>query len=129
MNPTRIPALVFWFIPLSGLVLSTFFHIPSNAQSQENKQEQSWQSRLYEKDVKYENFACSKEDSEIVATFFKEHPLNSLLPICHNDCPVIKCRPLIPFPQLAKAARVTGTVSVHVLVDEKGKVLFARVLS
>jgi hypothetical protein len=62
-------------------------------------------------------------------TFFISHPLTRILPICHKDCPVIKCRPLIVFPPLARAAKVTGTVSVHVLVDENGHVFYARILS
>ena len=129
MGLRKVHAPVIWLALLGGLVFSTFPHVSSNAQSQENKQEQSWQSKLYESDVKYEAFACRQEDAEIVATFFKQHPLISILPICHNDCPIIKCRPVIPFPSIAKAARVTGTISVHVLVDEQGKVLYARVLS
>lgn len=128
MSHRKIHALFLWFL-LCGLVFLTFLNLSSNAQAQEDRQGQSWQSKLYEKGVKYENFACKQEDAEIVATFFKEHPLRSILPVCHNDCPIIKCRPVIPFPQIAKAAKVTGTVSVHVLVDEKGKVLYARPLS
>ena len=116
--------LFIWLAPLS--LLSN----PSVAQTQNAKKEEpTWKSKLYEKDVKYENFACSKDDSVTVATFFKEHPLKSFLPICHNDCPIIKCRPIIPFPKIAKTVRVTGTVSVHILVDEKGKVVYARALS
>ena len=112
-----------------GLVSLILFHIPTTAQSPGNKQEEpSWKIKLYEKDVKYEDSVCSQEDSGVVATFFKEHPLKSFLPICHNDCPVIKCRPVVLFPSIAKSARVSGTISVHVVVDEKGKVLYARVL-
>lgn len=130
MNIRRIHSFAFWFMLFIGLILPTLTPVPSIAQSQETKQDgKSWQSRLYEKEVKYENFACSKGDSEIIATFFKEHPLKSILPVCHNDCPVIKCRPVIPFPPIAKAARAIGTISVHILVDEKGRVLYARELS
>ncbi len=120
----------FLFLLSIGLVLLTCLHESSITHSQGNKQAvQSWKSKLYEQDVKYENFACNKENAEIVSTFFKEHPLKSSLPVCHNDCPIIKCRPVIPFPPIGKAARIAGTVSVHVLVDERGKVLYARVLS
>ncbi len=129
MSQRKIHAPIFWFVLLCCLVFLTFPYVSSNAQFQESKQEPSWQIKLYEKDVKYENFVCRKEDSETVATFFKEHPLRSILPICHNDCPVIKCRPVILFPPIAKAAKVTGTVSVHILVGEQGKVLYARPLS
>ncbi|HEX8000282.1 MAG TPA: energy transducer TonB [Pyrinomonadaceae bacterium] len=129
MNFRKFHALAFCFMFFIALVSPISIHTPSIAQFQENKDERkSWKDTLYEKDVQYENFVCNEEDSEIVSTFFKEHPLYSGLPICHNDCPIIKCRPLIPFPQIAKAAKVTGTVSVHILVDEKGKVLYARIL-
>jgi hypothetical protein len=85
--------------------------------------------KLYEKDVAYENFACKTEDAQVVDSFFKEHPLRtSLTPICHNDCPVVRCRPVIAVPKIARTAKITGTVSVHVLVDEQGKTLYARVL-
>jgi hypothetical protein len=130
MKIRKIHLILFLFILSIYLSPLTFLNNPSLAQTQNNKQvEPIWKSKLYEKDVKYENFACSKDDSETVATFFKEHPLKSFLPICHNNCPIIKCRPVIPFPKTVKAARVTGTASVHILVDEKGKVLYARVLS
>ena len=98
---------------------------PTKAQG--NK-ELSWQSRLYERQVRYEDFACRKEDSEIVAAFFEEHPLRKIFSICHNDCPVIKCRPVIVFPAIANSARSTGAIPVHVLVNEEGKVLYARIL-
>jgi hypothetical protein len=35
---------------------------------------------------------------------------------------------VIQFPSIARATKVTGTVSFHVLVDEQGKTLYARVL-
>ena len=113
-----------------GLVSLILFPFPSTAQSRSNKREEPrWRTKLYEKDVKYEDSVCTKEDSAVVETFFKEHRLTTIFPICHNDCPIIKCRPVVPFPPIAKDAKVTGTVSVHVLVDEKGRVLYARVPS
>ncbi len=127
MNPKQIRALALTL--LASILLLNFPQVISTAHPQENERPESWQTRLYGKGVKYETFACDKEDSEAVATFFKEHSLSSALPICHNDCPVIKCRPVIPFPPIAKAVKVTGTVSVHVLVDDKGKVIYARELS
>ena len=96
---------------------------------QDENRDSSWQTKLYEKHVAYENFACKAEDAELVASFFKKHPLlTPVIPICHNDCPVVGCRPVIQLPSIARAARVKGTVSVHVLVDEQGKTLYARVL-
>ncbi len=98
-------------------------------QTRDQNQEGTWQAALYEKDVQYEKFACKSEDADVVAAYFKEHPLSSISSICHNDCPVVSCRPVIYYPQIARAAKVTGTVSVHVLVDEEGKTLYARVLN
>lgn len=113
------------------LTLASFsiIHLPADARQKGDKRDQSWQSRLHEKDVEYERFACKTEDSSLVAAFFKAHPLNRIFPICHNDCPIVKCRPVIYFPSIARSARVTaGRVSVHVLVDEQGKTLYARIL-
>ena len=106
----------------------TFFQTSSVSQTKEEKQEPLWKQNLYKENVEHEEFACNKEDSEIVKSFFVKRPLNIKLPICHNDCPIIKCRPVVRFPPAAKVVRVTGKVSVHVLADEKGKVLYARVL-
>jgi hypothetical protein len=88
----------------------------------------TWQDTLYEPNVSYEEFACDKTDAKLVAAFFNSHPRKSYLPICHNDCPIVKCRPVVPFPNPARDAGVHGSVAVHILVDEKGKVLYARVL-
>ncbi len=122
---TRSLLLLLFFCFLS----ITSFQTNSICQTQEENQEELWKKNLYKEDVQYENFACDEEDSEAVKNFFVSRPLNIKRPVCHNDCPVIECRPVIPFPKSAKAVRVTGKVSVHVLVDEKGKVLYARVLS
>jgi hypothetical protein len=113
-------------IALLLLLASTLF---STSLSQAQEQGTDWRTILYEKDVAYENFVCKAEDSQLVASFFKEHPLRTpLIPICHNDCPIVRCRPVIQFPSIARAAKVTGTVSVHVLVDEHGGTVYARVL-
>jgi hypothetical protein len=130
LNFRKIHAPAIVLMVSVGLASLTVYHVTSVAQSKDKEREaQTRKTMLYETGVLYENFVCSSEDSEIVAKFFTEHPLNSAFPICHNNCPIINCRPVIPFPPMARAARVTGTVSVHVLVDEKGKVLYARVLS
>lgn len=114
---------------LFACFLTLTFQTTFKSQIQKEKPEESWKQNLYEENVQYENFACNKEDAEIVKTFFVKQPLKSILPICHNNCPIIKCRPVVPFPKIAKNIRATGKVSVHVLVDETGKVLYARVLS
>lgn len=118
-----LPLLFICFLSLP------FLQINSICQTQEEKLEELWKQNLYKENVQYENFACNQEDSEIVRTYFVNRPLNIKRPICHNDCPIIECRPVVPFPKSAKAVRVAGKVSVHVLVDEKGNVLYARVLS
>ncbi|MBK8146979.1 MAG: energy transducer TonB [Acidobacteria bacterium] len=105
-----------------------FFQTSSISQTKEEKQEPLGKQNLYKENVKYEDFACNKDGADVVKTFFASRPLNIKLPICHNDCPIIKCRPVVRFPLAAQTARVTGKVSVHVLVDEKGKVIYARVL-
>jgi outer membrane biosynthesis protein TonB len=125
LRPGRIHAL--------AVVLFCTSILPSilvKATTAQDNKELSWQNRLYESEVRYENFACRREDSETVAAFFREHPLlGKIFPICHNDCPVIKCRPVIPFPAIANSARGTGAISVHVLVNEEGKAIYARILA
>jgi hypothetical protein len=114
----------------TGCIASFLFLVPSGAQSQSNSREGSaWKDKLYEENVIYEKSACGEDDSKVVGAFFLKHPLRSLFPICHNDCPIIECRPVVHFPPLAKQAKVSGTVSVHVLVNEEGRVLYARILS
>jgi hypothetical protein len=110
------------------MLLLFFSIVSSNAQDPNQEREPAWKTNLYEAAVAPENFTCKPEDAELVATFFTEHPLSSTLPICHNDCPVVRCRPVVQFPSLARAAKASGTVSVHILVDEQGKTLYARIL-
>ena len=66
----------------------------------------------------------------MIADFFQniENRPNRIVPICHNDCPVTKCRPVIRYPLLAKAAKVKGIVSVHILVDDRGRTIYSRIL-
>jgi Gram-negative bacterial TonB protein C-terminal len=97
-------------------------------QAQAGHEDPAWVTSLYDKNVKYEDFACYEEDATVVFDFFIEHPLDRRMSICHNDCPVISCRPVIPIPLVAQKAKITGTIPVHVLIDEEGDVLYARVL-
>jgi hypothetical protein len=113
-------------------MLSIFLNglTPLDSSAQVKKKEPvDWRENLYAQNVSYSDFSCRKEDASIVRTFFVTRPLNPRIPICHNDCPIIQCRPVVRFPAAAKAIRVTGIVSVHVLVDETGAVLYARALS
>lgn len=114
------------------VVLAIVFSSPSgqtkSGRIQERSERLTWQDKLYETNVTYESFACNESEADIVAAYFDAHPLKSYLPVCHNDCPIVKCRPVVPFPLVARQARVSGSVAVHVLVDETGKVLYARAL-
>lgn len=89
----------------------------------------TWYDRLYEKDINYENFACDLKDRENVSNYFKTHPLKKFLPICHNDCPIVKIRAAVPYPQAAKSFRADGEAAVHILVDEEGKTVYARMMT
>lgn len=113
----------------TGAVLLGFFQPSLMGQSGKDKKEEPWKTILYAKEVDYGSFACSPKYTKNVSDFFKTSPLKSFLPICHNDCPIVSCRPVIRFPPTAKAVGATGTVKVHVLVDQEGKVIYARVLS
>ena len=93
------------------------------------EKEPVWFTKLYEENVKYEDFSCSTEFVQTVSNHFKKHPLDKRISIYHNNCPIVKCKPVIPFPATAAAVRVTGEAAVHILVDENGKVLFARFLT
>lgn len=97
--------------------------------AQTKLQNDDWYKNLLEKNVVYENDVCEEKDKDLVNEFFKTNQPRKIIPICHNDCPIVKCRPVVPFPAAAKAIRVSGTVSVHILVDEKGKTIYARILS
>lgn len=120
----RITKLSLFF----SITLCTFLFcvFQLSAQTQEKP---SWKIKLEEKNVKYENFACQKENAETVANYFKKRQVKSFLPICHNDCPIIKCKPVIYYPTAAKTFNVKGTVSIHILVNEKGRTVYARPLS
>lgn len=112
-----------------GLACAAGCLVPSNGQVSQRETTDLWKTVLYAEDVDYGAFACDASDVDVVNSYFEARPLNKKLPICHNDCPIISCRPVIYFPEAAKAVKATGSVKVHVLVDEKGKVLYARALS
>lgn len=114
---------------LTAALVSWVLMAHSGVVAQVQEKSPTWETSLYDKAVQYENFACKADDAQVVSMFFKDHPLlTRQVPICHNDCPVTRCRPVVQVPSIARAAKVTGTVSVHILVDEQGKVLYARVL-
>lgn len=102
----------------------------SSSKAQERPVEPAWKTSLYEDYVEYGEFSCKADDSPLITDFFLriENRPNRVVPICHNDCPVTKCRPVIGYPVLARAAKVTGTVSVHVLVDDQGRTIYSRIL-
>lgn len=126
MKPKILTAFSFLFV----MIACVYFVFPFNVLKAQTKlQTDDWYKKLLEKNVIYENDACEVTDKTLVKEFFKTRQPKEIFPICHNDCPIVKCRPVIPFPAVAKAVRVSGTISVHVLVDEKGKTIYARVLS
>ncbi|MEZ5308835.1 MAG: hypothetical protein R2684_16945 [Pyrinomonadaceae bacterium] len=114
---------------LMPLLLSLFaFHSNSIAQVRGTKQEPPWRQYLYKSDVVYEDYACDEQHTDAVKEYFRSRPLNRMFRICHNDCPYATYLPLISFPRPAKAIQAKGRISVHVLADEQGTVLYARVL-
>ena len=123
---TILFALVFTSA-VSCLVLLTGRDVAGQAKA--GVGDRPWVTSLYEENIRYEDFACYEEDTLVVQTFFLEHPLSHFRAgICHNDCPVVSCRLVIQIPLVAQKARVIGTIPVHILVDEEGDVLYARVL-
>ena len=127
LQPRRISVIALVFIPvLICLLLLARQDVAGQAQA--GTEDPLWVTSLYDKTVKYEDFACYEEDVQVVFNYFIEYPLvDRRLPICHNDCPVVSCRPVIQIPLMGQ--KLTGTIPVHILVDEEGDVLYARVLS
>ncbi len=99
---------------------------PSKAQTKEKKVD--WYDKLHEENVNYEESACSKGLKKSVREYFKTHKLSLTFPICHNTCPIVKCRPIISYPKPAKILGIGGIVSVHMLVDGEGNTMYARIL-
>ncbi len=88
-----------------------------------------WKLTLYEHGVDYAKYACRQEDEETVGDYFQRFPLDERRSICHNNCAVVKCKPVISYPKVAQAAHLSSKVSVHILVNEKGRAIYARPLS
>jgi len=93
------------------------------------KPEVTWEDKLYEKNVSYENFSCQDEDKKTVADFFKNHPLNRIFRICHNNCAVLKSFSNRKLPPLSAKIKRDGFIAVHILVNEKGNPIFARAVN
>lgn len=93
------------------------------------KKEITWEDKLYEKGVKYEEFACEIEDKVAVADFFKNHSLNRILGICHNNCAVLKAFSTRRLPFLSSKIKGDGEIGVHVLVNEEGRPIYARAVN
>lgn len=91
--------------------------------------EKEWVEKLYEKNVDYSKFAASPELAPTVATYFEKNPLKKILPICHNNCPVVKITARLLYPEEAEEKKISGKVAIHILVNEKGEVIYARVLT
>ncbi len=84
-----------------------------SSKAQIKSQNDNWYKNLLEKNVAYQNYACEQKDKDLVKEFFRIRQPKEIIPICHNDCPIVKCRPVVPFPAVAKAVRVIGIVSVQ----------------
>ena len=125
MTKSRFLTVVSVFVTI---LIIHFTFISDSSKAQTRLPTDNWYKKLLEKNVSYENDACEQDDKDLVREFFKNHQPQEKFPICHNDCPIVKCRPVIPFPSIAKTLNVGGVVSVHVLVDEKGKTIYARIL-
>ena len=93
------------------------------------KETPPWTIALYQKDVDYGLFACDSKNKSLVDSFFVTRPLRDFLPICHNDCPIVSCTPVMRVPPPISAIKISGTVRVHVLVNEEGNTIYARALN
>lgn len=89
----------------------------------------TWEDKLYEKDVDYDKFACRDEDKSIVVNFFKKSPPKRGLPICHNNCAILKEFSKRPMPRLSAKIKGVGNIGIHVLANEDGKVIYARAIN
>jgi hypothetical protein len=116
-------------ISVTGLIVTSINLFIPSPKAQTIKEQEDWYEKLLEKDVKYEDFACSKGYVETVEDYFQKRKPNKLFPVCHNDCPIVVCRPIVPYPVAAKLARIGGTVSTHILVNDEGRTIYARVLT
>lgn len=103
--------------------------IQSASAQKMNKTEITWEDKLYEKDVKYEDFACRVDDKEAVSEFFEKNPLNRILRVCHNNCASLESFPqnIIPFlpPQIAGQ----GYIAIHILANKNGRPIYSRAVN
>jgi len=93
------------------------------------KIETTWEDKLYEKNVVYENFSCQDEDKKTVADFFKDRPLNFRIRICHNNCAVLESFSNRKLPPFSDKVKGDGFIAIHVLANEDGKPIFARAVN
>jgi hypothetical protein len=113
--------------------LFTFFIfillIQSAVAQKTNQTEIDWKDKLYEKDVKYEDFACRIEDNKTVFDFFKNRPLIRALSVCHNNCAILESFSNRKLPLLSPQVIGQGNIAIHILVNEEGRPLYARAVN
>jgi len=102
---------------------------PNKPNLEIKKAEIDWPDKLYADDVAYEDFACRVEDRPAVADFFKAWPRRRSLPICHNNCPILKSFPQRKLPPLSPEITGRGNIAIHIVADENGRPIYARALN
>jgi len=112
------------------LIICVFLILTNTVFSQKPAPIQSsWEDKLYEKNIAYENFACQDEDKKAVSDYFKNHPLNRILRVCHNNCAILESfstRKLLP---LSNKIKGDGFIVIHILANENGRPIFARAVN
>ncbi len=91
----------------------------------------TWESKLFEKDVDYGSFACLESDRKNVNAFFSHNPLHRVLgsSMCHNNCAVLGYLIQRPLPAFSRKTIGQGFIAVHVLVNKRGKPIYARAVN
>ena len=123
-NTTRMKILI-TLIAVTGTILIS--HLGTPAQTAHKPT--TWEDTLFAEDIKYDEFACNATQRTSVEAFFKANPLGSVLRrVCHNNCAILRSFPG-DLPPLDKKLLGTGSLAIHVLVDENGKPLYSRTLN
>lgn len=116
----------------------TLFAVPTIYGQKTESKANTWEDTIFEKGVDYSSFACedTATNKEVVAEFFKSHPLRAIgsgryriLSVCHNNCAILKSFNLTSLSFLHPKTRGNGFIAIHVLVNEKGAPIFARALN
>lgn len=123
-NTSRMKILI-TLIAVAGTLLIPLVE----SQAQTGDRPITWEDALFATDVKYDEFACDVTKRTAVDAFFKANPLRSILRrVCHNNCAILRSFPG-DLPPLDKKLLGTGSLAIHVLVDENGKPIYSRTLN